>query len=232
MMIAVALLAAALPVALDAKPIARLYERVQLRGGLLYLSDAADLSGLPAQVRRQAEMLILGRYARRTGPQSISGGVVFSRARAMMPLLSQWLPTESRGTLTLFSDDRDEAADLPPSCLTVVMPVQAGMAASGRYFTSGACVGAYRSGVFRYDRHRQAVIAAQDLTQGEQVRAFAGAADRGVQPGERLTLRAGVGPVIVERDVEALQGARPGQRLFVKTNDGEVIAIPLMDLSR
>lgn len=61
----------------------------------------------------------------------------------------------------------------------------------------------------------------------EQARADAEAAVApvsGIRAGEPVTLHVQVGPVVVEREVTALQTARPGRPVFVRTADGVVLS--------
>lgn len=78
---------------------------------------------------------------------------------------------------------------------------------------------------FAYDDTTGALRSARDLRSGEAVArppAFALAA---IAPGQTVTIRASIGPVVVERDVVALQSARAGQNLFVRSADGQVFTV-------
>jgi hypothetical protein len=51
-----------------------------------------------------------------------------------------------------------------------------------------------------------------------------------VAPGQAMTLRTSVGPVIVDRTVTSLQPGRHGKRLFVRTDDGKLLASTLASM--
>lgn len=48
-----------------------------------------------------------------------------------------------------------------------------------------------------------------------------------ISAGDAVTLRTQVGPVVVEREVTALQAARPGHSVFVRTADGVALSARL-----
>ena len=48
-----------------------------------------------------------------------------------------------------------------------------------------------------------------------------------VLPGEAMIVRVTAGPVVVEREVRALQAGRAGRPLFVRTADGDVLRVRL-----
>jgi len=77
----------------------------------------------------------------------------------------------------------------------------------------------------RYDRAMGAVRLAHDLQPGDVVAEIPPSMMAGIGPGEKLYVTVRVGPVLVQREVEALQPANPGQKLFVRAADGQVISV-------
>lgn len=78
----------------------------------------------------------------------------------------------------------------------------------------------------RYDRASGLARAARDLQPGEVVRAASPAMIGRRRPGDPLTLKAQVGPVLVERQVVVLRPLR-GESVLVRAADGTVFATSL-----
>lgn len=84
------------------------------------------------------------------------------------------------------------------------------------------------SGALSYDRWLQAPIARDAIFGGEYLGSLRPAADDLIAPGGHLVFRTGAGPVVIEREVDALQAGRPGDRIFARTSDGEVVTAPIV----
>lgn len=85
------------------------------------------------------------------------------------------------------------------------------------------------TGALGYDRDRKTPVARGGIAAGAYLGAVRPLAGDVVGRGTRLTFRTGAGPVMIEREVEALQAGRTGGRIFARTRDGEVIAAPVLD---
>jgi hypothetical protein len=201
---------------------------VLLRADEVRLADVADLSSLPDALRQRAAPLVLGRFRQGRAAQSISVSALFARARTLMPELSLWLPPEGKGRVSLQRDTSEQGDKMLP-CFKAETALAAGVPVSARNFRADRCNAPLPASAFRYDRARQAVLTTRALLPGEPVRRFTDAQDASVNPGDQMILTVGIGPVRVQRQVEALQHARAGQKLFVKTQDGEIMAIPLSE---
>lgn len=209
----------------DDLPVIRLYETGYPRSGRLLLTDVADLSSLPDDVRQRAGSMVLGRYSSGALPRSLPADAVVSRARALMPSLAQWLPTRLPDLIRLRWSGAALRPEIVKSCLRVTKAINPGTPAAMRYFEVQGCPDQSMRRTFRYDGIRRTVLTTRALVAGEVVRSFAGAEEVGITSGDQVMLRAGAGPIVVERQVEALQSARPGERLFVRTAEGAVFAI-------
>ena len=77
----------------------------------------------------------------------------------------------------------------------------------------------------RYDRTMRAVRLVRALQPDEVIAAVPPAMMAGIGPGQKLYVSVHVGPVVVQRQVEALQPANPGQKLFVRAENGQVISV-------
>lgn len=108
-------------------------------------------------------------------------------------------------------------------CLAVLHPVSAGALAVRGDFADAPCDGALPA--FRYDRAARTLRAGRDLAPGERVRGPASLLSV-VRPGDHLALRAHVGPVVVEREVEVVEPARAGEKIIVRGADGHVFSAP------
>ncbi len=216
----------------DAPPVIRLYETGHPRSGRLLLADVADLSSLPDNVRQRAGSMVLGRYSSGALPQSLPADAVVSRARALMPGLAQWLPARPSNSIQLRWSTAALGPEIMKPCLRVTRAINPGTPAAMRYFEAQPCPDPPVQRAFRYDGTRRTVMTTRALVAGEVVRSFAGVEEGGIIPGDQVKLRAGAGPIVVERPVEVLQSARPGERLFVRTADGAVLAISFQGQGR
>ena len=109
-------------------------------------------------------------------------------------------------------------------CMRVTHALSAGAVPSAGDFITADCKGQVVSAV-RYDRAMGAVRLAHDLQPGDVVAEIPPSMMAGIGPGEKLYVTVRVGPVLVQREVEALQPANPGQKLFVRAADGQVISV-------
>lgn len=111
------------------------------------------------------------------------------------------------------------------ACMQAVKTIPAGAIVAVGDFERAAC--AKSDPAFRYDARARAIRALRELKRGEVVEAPPASLLPTVRRGEHLVVSATVGPVVVQRDVEALQAASPGERLFVRAADGAVFSVLL-----
>lgn len=115
-----------------------------------------------------------------------------------------------------------QAAD---TCLRATHDLAAGAVPAASDFATADCDGARPLSAVRYDAAIHAVRLSRRLESGERIAAFPAAMVANIVPGQKLFVQVHVGPVVVEREVEALQPANPGQRLFVRAADGTVMSV-------
>jgi len=215
--VAFGLVAAAAPVAFQ--------RDVAVRSPAVALGDLADLSRLPAALRGRAAALPIARVPAQ-GRLVLTSQRLAERARALMPALGPWLApgTDDAVVVRLAAEAPAPAAkSAPPAgCQRVAHPVAAGAIPTVDDLAPATCEAGPAGEAFRYDPAAKAVRATRDLAPGETVAAVPRFAIAGVRPGQRLFLKTRVGPVVVEREVEALQPARPGGQLFVRSLDGAI----------
>jgi len=101
----------------------------------------------------------------------------------------------------------------------------AGAVPTPKDFAPAACEAVKPAAVTRYDTTLRAARLSRALQPNEVIAAIPAAMMAGVSPGDTLSVQVRVGPVVVEREVEALQPAHPGQKLFVRAADGTVMSV-------
>jgi len=110
-------------------------------------------------------------------------------------------------------------------CLELLVDLPAGTVPIDSQFRSVPCHASRQHASFRYDASRGLNVVAHDLMAGNVVHVYPEHGRSLVRPGQVLTLVVHSGPVVVERQVRALQKAASGQSLFVQTESGEVLSV-------
>lgn len=116
-------------------------------------------------------------------------------------------------------------------CLRALRPLPAGEAPTAADFAPAACGPRPPRPAFVLDTRSRTARSARDLAEGEIVPALPSFAFAAVRPGQAVWIETRVGPVVVQRQVQAVQAARAGQRVFVKDAAGAVFAAELPGLS-
>lgn len=80
-----------------------------------------------------------------------------------------------------------------------------------------------------FDRGARAPVAGEDLPAGTYLGRLALKSGTIAPAGSTLQLVIRIGPIIVEREVSAIQPIRAGQRGFVKSGDGQVLSARFVD---
>jgi hypothetical protein len=195
------------------------------------LADVADLSSLPPELRRGASQLVVAALRPEEDQASLPAQRLAERARALMPALDPWLGDTSAhqvsvryvGPATLGAPPR-----LSAGCRRVLTPLAPGAIPLASDFEPAACEGARIA--FRYDPASGVARSLRDLQAGEVVVALPDSAVAGLRPGARLHLQTHVGPVRVDRTVEAVLPTRRGEAMFVRASDGVVFAVATSEL--
>lgn len=111
------------------------------------------------------------------------------------------------------------------TCMRATRALAAGAVPTTRDFVPISCGDAKPIAAVRYDPGLRAVRLFHALQPGDVVAAIPASLMAGVAPGETLYVQVHVGPVVVQRKVEALQPAHPGQKIFVRAADGTVMSV-------
>lgn len=194
------------------------------------LGEVLDLSGLPQDVRSRVEDIVLVRFRPGQTRLGFSTRRLYDRSRALAPALGPWLPTGDQTAVVVRLAAADQIAPTA-LCAKVTRPVARGQALSADAFKPALCGDAAPPAVARYDGEARLLRASRALEAGEIVVAPSGLERSAIMPGDRLTLVAVVGPVRIERQVEALQAADRGDDVFVRTDGGAVFSARAGDVA-
>jgi len=115
-----------------------------------------------------------------------------------------------------------QAAD---TCLRATHALAAGAVPAASDFTAEACNDAKPLPAVRYDKALHVARLSRDLQPGDVIADLPASLMTGIVPGQKLYVQVHIGPVVVQREVEALQPADPGQKLFVRASDGTVMTV-------
>ncbi len=195
------------------------------------LGEVADLSGLPPEIRARAADLQLLKLAAGAREVRISQRLLSERARAQMPLLARYMPASPVGQVTIRLDaagDEAKRQALAPGepCMVVLNQIAAGVAPRAEDLQTVPCGEIRPARAFGFDPTARVARALRALPPGETVAAIAPSSLTAVRPGDAYVVTARSGPVVVQRQVVALQAAKPGKSMFVKGADGQVFTAP------
>jgi len=146
------------------------------------------------------------------------------RARAGLPILAAYLPSDPKGEVTIQRAAASPARIAERPCLRILEPVAAGAGLRADQVEPTVCGSPPALRATYYDRRSNLTRAARALAKGETIAAAPAASLVGVETGAPVTLKARVGPVAIERQVTAVQAVRHGAPVFVVGDDGRPFA--------
>jgi len=114
-----------------------------------------------------------------------------------------------------------------PPCVASRVDLAVGAPVEARALAPVDCTPA-RPPALRYDRRSGLVLAGEPIAAGVSLGRLRIDPRAGVARGQALFLRSHIGPAVIERRVEVVQGGRSGERLFVRDADGQVFAAALV----
>lgn len=114
------------------------------------------------------------------------------------------------------------------SCFEAARTLSAGTPIDAGDVVAVACDSKRDVVAVRYDRSARAALPVAAVPAGGYLGRLSVLPSGGVAKGERLTLRSAAGPVVIEREVTALQSGRSGDRIFVQDASGAVFAADLL----
>lgn len=113
-----------------------------------------------------------------------------------------------------------------PACVASRIDLAVGTAVEAQALRPVECTAA-RPPALRFDRRSGLVLAAEPIAAGVSLGRLRVDPRAAVTRGQELFLRSHIGPAVIERRVEVMQGGRSGERLFVRDVDGQVFAATL-----
>ena len=215
-----------LAVAAAQPPAVTFHSDANVSGAHITLSDVADLSRLPESVRARAAGLPLAAFGAGQSHLVVDARDLAVRAAMLMPDLGPIVAGTPEAPVTVRRTDSLATAGSAP-CVRLTRQVQAGDFFTSSDFEPAACLSSgpvWRAA--RYDPHSRTVRTARALNAGDRIAAVPRSLVAEVTAGQKLYIKTRVGPVTVQRLVEAAQSSRPGQPLFVKADDGQVFSVP------
>ena len=151
-----------------------------------------------------------------------------------MPALKPWLASTGGATLVHVERRVSPKVLVAPyigGCLRVVQPIAAWSFPTAADLAPADCAGAAPDAAFRYEtRLRRQRAPCATSSPGELVTGISGVAIAAMRPGQAVNVVANIGPVRVERQVEAVQTGKPGGHLFVRAANGDVFSVAYGDV--
>lgn len=121
-------------------------------------------------------------------------------------------------------------ASLPDDCFASSRDLSAGSVLSADDVAVTPCQSVSQRAPLRYDRLAGAPVTAATIPAGTYLGRLAPLAQIRIEKGQRLTLRSASGPVVIEREVVAVQPGVPGGRVFVSDASGRVFSVRVGDI--
>lgn len=118
-----------------------------------------------------------------------------------------------------------EFASFTGGCFAASRELPAGSVLSAGDVVVSPCRPVSKRVPLRYDRLAGAPVAAAVIPAGTYLGRLAPLAQVRIEKGQRLTLRSASGPVVIEREVVAMQSGAPGGRVFVSDASGRVFSV-------
>ncbi len=122
---------------------------------------------------------------------------------------------------------RDAAAEASAQCVVTRAPISAGAYLTKDDLGAARCRREAAGGLVSYDVAARSYFARQPIPTGTYLGRMPADPPSSAAEGTELVYRTKEGPIIVERDVIALQSGRAGRSIFVRTNEGKVLSATL-----
>lgn len=113
-------------------------------------------------------------------------------------------------------------------CFEAARALPAGTPVTAENVVTAACDSGRVVASLRYDKSAQAALLVAAVDAGGYLGRLPSPPSGRVAKGARLTLRSTAGPVLIEREVTALQAGRSGERIFVQDAGGAAFAVTLL----
>lgn len=188
---------------------------VNLAGADVRLAEIASLDCIAHEHRKRIGDLSI---ATMTGERALTRSALATLVRRRVPALAN----------IDLGGDADASIQLRPprqavahqSCYAARRPIELGAAISAEHLEQAACATRARTGLVRYDRAAGVARATQPIIAGDHLGRMM-ASPPAAEAGDELTLTVALGPVTIQRTVQAVQTSRGGA-VFVRDADGRV----------
>jgi hypothetical protein len=196
---------------------------VELGAAQVELADVASLDCIASSYRDQTGRM---QIASLSGEREITRAALAALIRRRVPALSAVDPGGNPNALLRLRPPRAEPAPASINCYIARRALGAGEAITAADVEPAPCGAEAPSRRVRYERRDGVVRAAAGIAAGDQLGRMTAPAASITEAGEPLTLSVAVGPVVIERSVEAVQTSTGGA-IFVRDPDGHVFSAPL-----
>lgn len=218
----------------DGEPdrVIRLRPVVEVTGEAVTLADVAESADLPAALRARASQVVLARLSPGASVQ-VAPGRLIERARAQLPMLAGWAAEDGAPVLLhrRASTGPAEAGGFT-HCARLLRPIAGGAFVEAEALEPAACVAGWVRSATWFDRSAGLVRASRTLPEGAVIGAPPKTALARYAPGQPFTLSATVGPVRIERPVEAVRPAAEGAAVAVRDADGKIHVLTAKEEAR
>lgn len=114
---------------------------------------------------------------------------------------------------------------VPGHCFAAARDLPVGSVLTVDDVTATPCMVSTRRAPLRYDRVARAPVVATAIPAGTYLGRLAPLVAIRIDKDQRLTLRSSSGPVVIEREVVAVQPGSAGARIFVRDASGQVFSV-------
>lgn len=161
-----------------------------------------------------------------SGTHEITRAALASLIRRRVPALAHFaLGAHSDAVIRLRPPAREATSAV--ECYAARGPIEAGDAITADNVEHAPCpVDVGKHAALRYDRRHGVTRAAASIAAGDPLGRIIAPPATITDIGDPLTLRIAVGPVTIERRVEAVQSSS-GSTVFVRDPDGNIFAAPI-----
>lgn len=211
------------------RPLLRFSESAEVHSHRIVVADVAGLAAVPERFRQRVGAVPVAMLRPGQTETVVRHRRLAELVRAAVPAAAAWLPPAEGEVLVRYigSDGREGGEDVPRAnvrtCFRLLHSITMGTVPARRDFAPASC-GGEEAAAFRYDAPTRTMRATRNLEEGQTVPALPERLLPDIRPGDTLHLAVRVGPVVVQREVVAIQPGWSGETLFVKTGSGELLS--------
>jgi hypothetical protein len=202
-------------------------EAVDLQDRAVRLRDVVELDCAPADARETIGSLVIGALRAGSSQVALQHADIADLVRRRAPGLALEPAGDPERVVLLRAGEIPIDAARDTACFALSRGVQAGAALSADDLVPVSCAN-HPSRALYYEATHGVVRAASDLAEGSYVGRLLVSEHAFPDAGDRLVLSVSVGPVQIDRQVEAVQPGPDGGKIFVRDEAGSVFPVPLV----